>query len=44
MGWLITKYLLTAAVVVIVSETARRSDKLPAKRYDHGRAPGIVDP
>ena len=28
MGWLITKYLLTAAVVVIVSEVAKRSDKL----------------
>lgn len=28
MGWLITKYLLTAAVVVIVSEAAKRSDKL----------------
>ena len=28
MGWLITKYLLTAAVVVLVSETAKRSDKL----------------
>ncbi len=28
MGWLITKYLLTAAVVVGVSEMARRSDRL----------------
>jgi hypothetical protein len=28
MPWLITKYLLTAAVVVIVSEAAKRSDKL----------------
>ncbi len=28
MGWLITKYLLTAAVVVVVSEAAKRSDKL----------------
>lgn len=28
MGWLITKYMLTAAVVVIVSEAAKRSDKL----------------
>ena len=28
MGWLITKYLLTAAVVVLVSEVAKRSDKL----------------
>lgn len=28
MKWLITKYLLTAAVVVIVSEIAKRSDKL----------------
>ncbi len=28
MYWLITKYLLTAAVVVIVSELAKRSDKL----------------
>jgi hypothetical protein len=30
MGWLITKYLLTAAVVVAVSEAARRSDRLGA--------------
>ncbi|HXF17572.1 MAG TPA: DUF3147 family protein [Burkholderiales bacterium] len=28
MGWLITKYFLTAAVVVVVSEVAKRSDKL----------------
>jgi len=28
MGWLITKYLLTAAVVVGVSEIAKRSDRL----------------
>jgi hypothetical protein len=28
MGWLVTKYLLTAAVVVLVSEIARRSDRL----------------
>jgi hypothetical protein len=28
MSWLITKYLLTAAVVVVVSEVAKRSDKL----------------
>ncbi|MEO6075784.1 MAG: DUF3147 family protein [Dokdonella sp.] len=28
MGWLITKYMLSAAVVVIVSEAAKRSDKL----------------
>lgn len=28
MGWLISKYLLTAAVVVIISEAAKRSDKL----------------
>jgi len=28
MAWLITKYLLTAAVVVLVSEMARRSDRL----------------
>lgn len=30
MGWLITKYLITAAVVVAVSEIAKRSDKLGA--------------
>ncbi|MBL8519001.1 MAG: DUF3147 family protein [Betaproteobacteria bacterium] len=28
MTWLITKYLMTAAVVVIVSEAAKRSDRL----------------
>lgn len=28
MGWLITKYAITAAVVVLVSEAAKRSDKL----------------
>ena len=28
MYWIITKYLLTAAVVVLVSEAAKRSDKL----------------
>lgn len=28
MAWLITKYMLTAAVVVLVSEAAKRSDKL----------------
>ena len=28
MAWLISKYLITAAVVVIVSEAAKRSDKL----------------
>ena len=28
MVWIITKYLLTAAVVVIVSEVAKRSDRL----------------
>jgi hypothetical protein len=28
MGWLIVKYLLSAAVVVAVSEFAKRSDKL----------------
>lgn len=28
MGWLITKYLLTAAVVVAISEAAKRSDRL----------------
>lgn len=30
MSWLISKYLITAAVVVIVSEIAKRSDKLGA--------------
>ena len=28
MYWIITKYMLTAAVVVLVSEAAKRSDKL----------------
>jgi hypothetical protein len=28
MAWIITKYLFTAAVVVLVSELAKRSDKL----------------
>ena len=28
MGWLITKYLVTAAIVVAVSEVAKRSDRL----------------
>lgn len=28
--WIITKYLITAAVVVVVSEVAKRSDKLGA--------------
>ena len=28
MTWLITKYCVTAAVVVLVSELAKRSDKL----------------
>lgn len=30
MYWIITKYLLTAAVVVLISEIAKRSDKLGA--------------
>lgn len=30
MAWLVTKYLITAAIVVLVSELARRSDKLGA--------------
>lgn len=30
MGWLITKYLTTAFVVVLVSEIAKRSDKVGA--------------
>jgi len=30
MSWIITKYLLTAGVVVAVSEIAKRSDKLGA--------------
>lgn len=28
MGWLITKYLITAAIVIAVSEFAKRSDRL----------------
>ncbi|HZJ81153.1 MAG TPA: DUF3147 family protein [Guyparkeria sp.] len=28
MLWIVTKYLMTAAVVVVVSEAAKRSDKL----------------
>jgi hypothetical protein len=28
MAWIITKYILTAAVVVLVSEIAKRSDRL----------------
>lgn len=28
MAWLITKYLITSAIVVLVSELAKRSDKL----------------
>ncbi len=28
MAWIVTKYLITAAVVVFVSEVAKRSDKL----------------
>lgn len=30
MSWLITKYLITAAIVVAASELAKRSDKLGA--------------
>lgn len=30
MTWILTKYFITAAVVVIVSEFAKRSDKLGA--------------
>ncbi|MGB0893867.1 MAG: DUF3147 family protein [Parashewanella sp.] len=30
MNWIITKYLITAAIVVFVSEVAKRSDKLGA--------------
>jgi hypothetical protein len=30
MTWIITKYFLTAAVVVLVSELSKRSDKLGA--------------
>lgn len=28
MGWIITKYAITAAMVVLISEIAKRSDKL----------------
>lgn len=28
MGWLVTKYLVTAAIIVAVSEFAKRSDRL----------------
>ncbi|MDR7089795.1 MULTISPECIES: DUF3147 family protein [Cellvibrio] len=28
MSWILTKYLITAAVVVLISEIAKRSDKL----------------
>ena len=28
MSWIVTKYLLTAGVVVLVSEAAKRSDRL----------------
>lgn len=28
MAWIITKYLVTAAIVILVSELAKRSDKL----------------
>lgn len=28
MSWIITKYLITAAVVVLITEVAKRSDKL----------------
>lgn len=30
MGWIVTKYLITAGIVVAVSEFAKRSDKLGA--------------
>jgi hypothetical protein len=30
MGWLITKYLITATVIVAASELAKRNDKLGA--------------
>ncbi len=30
MSWLITKYLITAGLVVLISEVAKRSDKLGA--------------
>ena len=33
MAWIVTKYLITAAVVVMVSELAKRSDKLGAWRF-----------
>lgn len=28
MGWILSKYLITASIIVIVSEVAKRSDKL----------------
>ena len=28
MAWIITKYLVTAGIVILVSELAKRSDKL----------------
>lgn len=30
MGWILTKYFITAAIVVLASELAKRSDKLGA--------------
>jgi hypothetical protein len=30
MGWIITKYAITAAVIVLVSEVAKRSDRVGA--------------
>lgn len=30
MAWLVTKYLITAALVVVISEMAKRSDRLGA--------------
>ena len=30
MSWIVTKYFITAALVVLVSELAKRSDKLGA--------------
>jgi len=30
MSWIITKYLITAAIVVLITEVAKRSDKLGA--------------
>lgn len=30
MAWIVTKYLITAGIVVLVSEVAKRSDKLGA--------------